>query len=485
MGLLTTPGRMQDLGAGPPTAASGQPGGSPQPSGSMPADESTQQPSSRGTGVKGSSRMVDGSARVEDLRQAAELELGARLSHVPAGLGNELARSPRVDLRSRVRGLKNAVGREDAAALLQSHPALLVHVFPSDVPPRLDALATALQADREAVVRLCSRTKGAGRVLEILPHKTQQRVDAVCSVLQLKPRELLELCDTYPSVLRVGPDMVLARAAALDERLGLDRAQVAELCRQFPLCLQVRSSTVVATVEAVQDAAGVAREEAVRLCLRCPSVFSRSSTSVAATARALQQHIGLQGEEFEKCMVRLHPVGPYLCGGSLANVLTWLQPPLLRCSTSWFVPVSDITPRPHCILTAAVQLLQVLFGIPAKQIASRLEALPAALGIAQGDARRLAQDAARLLLMKADTVAAGWQELRRAASKRPEWREQIGNWTAGTVQAYAAQAYSLTYPACQWGATSLHAGLVRRFFLHGSADGGSSRFRVLLFWGLQ
>jgi hypothetical protein len=77
---------------------------------------------------------------------------------------------------------------------------------------------------------------------------------------------------------------------------------------------------------------------------------------------------------------------------------------------------------------------QVLLGIPSKQVAPRLGALPAALGVTPGEALLLVQDWPRFLLMKADTVAAGWQELRRAASKRPEWREQIGNWAAGSVE---------------------------------------------------
>jgi hypothetical protein len=82
---------------------------------------------------------------------------------------------------------------------------------------------------------------------------------------------------------------------------------------------------------------------------------------------------------------------------------------------------------------------QVLFSIPTKQIAPRLEALPAALGITRDEALLLVQDCPHFLLMKADTLAEGWQELRRAASKRPEWRQQIGNLVASSVQGYAAQ----------------------------------------------
>jgi hypothetical protein len=81
--------------------------------------------------------------------------------------------------------------------------------------------------------------------------------------------------------------------------------------------------------------------------------------------------------------------------------------------------------------------------MPTKQIAPRLEALPAALGITRGEALLLVRDCPRVLTKQAGTVAAGWQELRRAASKRPEWRQQIGNLTAESVQGYAAQ---LMYP---------------------------------------
>jgi hypothetical protein len=255
---------------------------------------------------KGGSTKADGSARVEELQQAVQLELGEQLAHVSAGLGKELAACPGTDLRGRVRGLKVAVGREDAAALLQSTPALVVNVHPSEVLARLDALATAFGADRKAVVRVCSRTKGAGGVLEMLPHKIQQRVEALCSVLQLTPQELLEVCRKYAWVLRVEGDRVLARAAALGEQLGLDAAGVADLCLRSPLCLIVPSSTVVAAVEAVGEALEVPKEEAVQLCLGCPSVLKLSPAHIMDTARALKQHLGLHGGDLGKCMVR-HP----------------------------------------------------------------------------------------------------------------------------------------------------------------------------------
>jgi hypothetical protein len=250
--------------------------------------------------------MVDGSALVEELQQAVQLELGERLAHVYAGLGNELARKSRMDLRGRVRGLKEAVGREDAAALLQSYPALLLYVHPSEVPARLDALAAAFGMDCKGIMRLCSRTKGAGMVLCMRPHKTQQRVQTLCSVLQLKPQELVEVCYKYPGVLVVAPGMVLARAAALGEGLGLDAAGVAELCRRSPKCLKVPTGTVVGVVEAVREALEVPREEAVQLCLRCPSVFELSPATIATKAGELKQHLGVQG--LGKCMVRHHPV---------------------------------------------------------------------------------------------------------------------------------------------------------------------------------
>jgi hypothetical protein len=282
--------------------------GQPAAPGSGPADDSTLQPSSAGTGGKGSSsKALDGSARVEELQQAVQLELGERLARVPAGQGKELAACPGTDLRGRVRGLKEAVGREDAAALLQSTPAMLLHVHPEEVPARLDALAAAFGTGRNAVVRLCSRNRGAGRVLYMLPHKAQQRVEALCSVMQLKPQELLEVCCNHPSVLAVDPDRVLARAAALGEGLGLDAAGVAELCQRSPRCLMVPARTVVGVVEAVREALGVAREEAVQLCLSCASVFQHTPENIADKARVLKQQLGLQGGDLGKCMVRQPP----------------------------------------------------------------------------------------------------------------------------------------------------------------------------------
>jgi hypothetical protein len=91
----------------------------------------------------------------------------------------------------------------------------------------------------------------------------------------------------------------------------------------------------------------------------------------------------------------------------------------------------------HTIITVCMlHVLQVLFSIPAEQVAARLEALPAALGVTEKEALRLAQDWPRFLLVQTATVAEGWRELRRAASKRPEWREQIGDLTASSVQTY-------------------------------------------------
>jgi hypothetical protein len=76
---------------------------------------------------------------------------------------------------------------------------------------------------------------------------------------------------------------------------------------------------------------------------------------------------------------------------------------------------------------------QMLFGVPTAQVAARVEALPAALGISKDEALQLLQDDPQFLLKAPATLAAGWKELRRAARKRPEWREQIGGWTAGTL----------------------------------------------------
>jgi hypothetical protein len=98
-------------------------------------------------------------------------------------------------------------------------------------------------------------------------------------------------------------------------------------------------------------------------------------------------------------------------------------------------------------------VLQVLFGIPTQQIAPRLAALPAALGITPDEALLLAQDCPHFVLLRADTAAAGWWELRRAASKRAEWREQIGNWTAESVCRCAPQ--SMTLAACWCGSVPL------------------------------
>jgi hypothetical protein len=157
------------------------------------------------------------------------------------------------------------------------------------------------------VVRLCSRTNSAGQVLQYDARNTRQKVEALCSVMQLGPLQLLEVCATCPRVLNVALEEVLPRAAALGDGLGLDTAGVAELCWRSPGFLMVPSSTVVAVVEAVQDAAEVTREEAVQMCLRCPSVLATSPAATAATARALKQLLGLQGGDLGGCMVRPQP----------------------------------------------------------------------------------------------------------------------------------------------------------------------------------
>jgi hypothetical protein len=62
-----------------------------------------------------------------------------------------------------------------------------------------------------------------------------------------------------------------------------------------------------------------------------------------------------------------------------------------------------------------------------------VEALPAALGISQEEAMLLLQDGPTFLLKVPDALTAAWMELQRAAKEQPEWREQIGGWTAGTL----------------------------------------------------
>jgi hypothetical protein len=246
---------------------------------------------------------------VEALQEAIGLELGAeqrlQLSRSQAArLQAALAHCPGTNLRARVRGLKVAVGLEEAAALLRSHPALLVGVHPLRVPARLDALANAFRADRAAVVRLCSTTRGAAQVLCLLPYLTGRRVEALCDTLQLDHGALLVLCCKYPLVLNVGPDDVRARAAALRGGLGLGPAQVARLCRRHPTCLLVRPVTTLAAVEAVRAAFDMRREDAVRLCLRNPSVLQRSAGSIADKAEVLKQLLGLPSGDLGKYLVR-------------------------------------------------------------------------------------------------------------------------------------------------------------------------------------
>jgi hypothetical protein len=208
-------------------------------------------------------------------------------------------------LRARVRGLNAAVGLEEAAALLRSHPALLVDVHPLRLPARLDALADVFRADRAAVMRLCSTTRGSAQVLCLLPYLTGRRVKLLCDTLQLDRGALLALCCKYPLVLNVGPDEVLARArAALRGGLGLGPASVARLCRRHPTCLLVRPDTTLAAVEVVRVAFDMRREEAVRLCLRNPSVLQRSAGSIADKAAVRKQLLGLPSGDLSKYLVR-------------------------------------------------------------------------------------------------------------------------------------------------------------------------------------
>jgi hypothetical protein len=91
----------------------------------------------------------------------------------------------------------------------------------------------------------------------------------------------------------------------------------------------------------------------------------------------------------------------------------------------------------------------VLLGIPEDQLAPRLEALPAALGIPWGEALLVVTEAPQFLLMKADTMVEGWQELLRAARLRPKWREQIGNWAVRTIARCAPHSAS-TVCSASW-----------------------------------
>jgi hypothetical protein len=81
-------------------------------------------------------------------------------------------------------------------------------------------------------------------------------------------------------------------------------------------------------------------------------------------------------------------------------------------------------------------VLQVLLSVPASEVGPRLEALAASLGISCEGARALVRDHPRFLFMAPATLEAAWVELRRAASMRAEWREQIGGWTASTLSRY-------------------------------------------------
>jgi mTERF len=206
-----------------------------------------------------------------------------------------------------VGALKAAVGLEEAAALLRSYPYLVVGVHPSEATDRLDALAAAFRTDRKGVIGMCSRVKSAARLLSMHLGNTQQKVNVLCSILQLEPGELFSKCCTHTWVLHVAPGKMLTRAVALGEALGMGREQVARLCLQYPECLTVPPGTVVAAVGAVREALGVSREEAVQRCIQSnPAVLRRSASSITAKAEALKQHLGLRGGDLGKCMVRPH-----------------------------------------------------------------------------------------------------------------------------------------------------------------------------------
>jgi hypothetical protein len=80
-----------------------------------------------------------------------------------------------------------------------------------------------------------------------------------------------------------------------------------------------------------------------------------------------------------------------------------------------------------------VHVPQFLLTAPQSELTPRLEALPAALGITSEDGLRLVQEYPRLLLLPTAAMAASWRELRRAASMRAEWREQMGGWCVSTL----------------------------------------------------
>jgi hypothetical protein len=392
----------------------------------------------------------------------------------PEGLAAVLATLHGVNLRERVEMCKAEVGVEAAAALLRSYPCLVVGVHPSDIAPKLDALAVAFRTDRRGALHLCSRVKAAARLLCMQLDNTQQKVEVLCSILQLEPEELFKKCCKYPRVLTVDPGDMRARASALGGGLGLATAKVADLCRQDPSCLAVPPGTVVAAAEAVREALGLPREEAVQLCLSTPAVLHKSASSIAAKAKALKQHLGLQGRDLGKCMVRPHPG----CWGVLRVLCGWCR--AVWCVTvEWMAILSAVDERvachgiawqcvfcamPCCVYCAHCSMVganglegtaqrpwhaqacsqplrtwmvasgaQILFSVPASKCAPRLAALPAMLGITQDEALALVLDDPKLLLKRLDTLAAAWRELQLAVGMRPEWREQIGGWAAVTL----------------------------------------------------
>jgi hypothetical protein len=304
-----------------------------------PPDDSTLQHTTRqhtSSAQPDSASIRNQAARLQELQQAIELELGARHRLQPQqltrGLGAALAARPEPILRERVRALAAAIGAEPAAALLRSYPRLVVHVRPSEVAPRLDAWAAAFGTDRARIVRLCSRVGSAGFVLQCRPDDARAKVGALCRVLQLGPAQLLELCAKYTRVLMVAPGDVLGRAAALGQGLRLDAAGVAELCCVRPACLASPSSSVMEAVEAVRVALGVPREEAVEVCVGCPSLLGKSATSILAKARALKQHLGLEGRDLVKCMVRRRLPFDAACATAARHSQCTLLPPAVRHS---------------------------------------------------------------------------------------------------------------------------------------------------------
>ncbi|GIL77427.1 hypothetical protein Vretimale_2998 [Volvox reticuliferus] len=307
-------------------------------------------------------------------------------------------------------------------ALLSSNPELVV-ADPQEVRKQLEALSEALGVSLLRVARLAGRVS---TVWERTPGESAGKVRDMASELGVSMEAALDLYGSQPGIWAVNhPSIIKDRLDVLATKLGLPLPDVVGLVGRQALLWVVPPIHVASTVGDIAAGLGLTPAEAMELIARVPPVVtvekrlmrlsvqgvcSTTGVPVPALLELLSRNLGLVAVPTELMAASLERLAADVaCRPEDVVALMTKQPTLLCAQYGTIQAALELVElglgvdRSAALAVLASQPL-LMYDTTADTMASRLEALGAAFGLAPDAARQLAASQPALLVVAPATL---------------------------------------------------------------------------------